>query len=550
MIRKNKKSVCSFSGVIILLLLSNTSLSFLASPYKTDIISRRIKFYVSPVTEIVKRWENIESNFEYSIYEKSDKKFNLLQGLLAEVAQNNIDIAKIKENLETLQEEGKNIPQDILEFLQFLIKSPPAQLEKLAEILRDVNENRIRLNSLEKEMKEAQDQDFDNYVGDKDRKTRMERAYRVSKDLQKIQKKIESISGVPFFNSYIQQLWIRVNAVNYENVLYAIARNNIKAGVIGFEYLRSLRGDNYTWGPDGVTMRQYVALHTRKSNIYGLAITEAENKPKTTQKDHNHWGFEEETFFLSDNITITSGEKKDDRFYSVPKTGQTYNFGEMSYTPAGVQHRLSNPNSYPSIDFTLKGPVAQILKGPQGPKGQIGKSSPQITAKPWGAIYTQIYKKNGGRISTGVEMERDCLVFKEDGWLEETNPQEIAAQVVVVASGEETDEFPFVPLSDETQVIRIFPWPKNIPEGTEKWLSKENLEKIKAKVTVIDEYGNRAVAEVKGGDVIVLNNKGNKLKGFEGQLPGRIVRYKIKNLSENNYELMSLTLVPGSVIQK
>ncbi|MCM8782121.1 MAG: hypothetical protein NC828_03625 [Candidatus Omnitrophica bacterium] len=518
-------------------------------------VSRRVKSLSSPVSRLVSQWQNIERDKSLSSYQKSDQKFDKLRAFLSDFVNHKIDVQTIQQELIALSKQ-QGVPEDIRKFLAFLINSPPENVQSLTTYINDIAKARNRsntgLSSLEQEMLKAQGEPFSVYVNDVQRReTRMNNAYKVSTELDSSKSKLVALlkGGVPFLENYTNELWIRAQAVNYENVLYTIVKNNIKAGVIPFIALKSLRGPNFTWGFDKVTMRQYIGFHLGRSNIYGLAITEAENKPQTIQGDHNHPGFEEETVFLSDNVVITSGDKdKSTRAFTPdPKTKQIYNFGDMSFAPLdeegkGIQHRLENPNKYPSVDFTLKGPLAQIIKGPSGPKGKMGITYPRRQNYNWGEIYTQIYRKNNGQIPTSIELDGDYIIFDANGNMKEENFMPIETEVVVVKNGKETPDMSFSSLDEKVQVIHIFPWPKNILDETEKWLSEENLKKIKAEVTLIDEHGNTATATVYGGDVIALNNGGENLEGFNKNLSGKIVSYRIRNISDDGLELMFMTL--------
>jgi len=231
-------------------------------------------------------------------------------------------------------------------------------------------------------------------------------------------------------------------------------------------------------------------------------------------------------------------------FIADNKTRETYNFGDMSFAPVvngrGIEHQLNNPNGYPTIDFTLKGPLGQLTKVEGGQKGNMGIEDPGIRQESWGEVYSQVYRKNGGILYAAARIEDGELIFRNGNIVEEL-PMSVRADISIVNPGQATEEIPFLPLDGNTQVIRIFPWPANIPEGTTQWLNEENINKIKAKITVIDEFGHEVVVTVKGGDVVVLNQTGSKLSGFEGTLSGDIIGYRIENQSEDNLELMFLT---------
>ena len=382
--------------------------------------------------------------------------------------------------------------------------------------------------------------------------------------IAKESKKIGMGAGIKFLKDYVlnqdgSELQARAAAIAGENVLYAASQHGFKAAVVPFRALAYARGNNgdFTWCFDGVTMRQYIAFHLGRSTIYGLAITEAENKPAPPegvrpQGAHAHGNFQEETIFLSDNVTVVSGQGRGADFIPNLSTGQVYNFGDMSSVPvvdgSGIQHQLSNLNGYSTVDFTLKGHIGQLIKTEEGGEADLGIQNPFVQKRGWGSIHSQIYRKNSGVLYAGVRMEGDELVFK-DGSIVEEIPTSVQANIYTVKTDQVTEQIPFSPLDGNTQVIRILPWPANLTAVFDtmagQWLSEDNIGRIRAKVTVIDEHGNEASTVVNGGDVVVLNQSGSELpEKFSGGLSGRIVGYRVENQSQDNLELMFLTMIP------
>ena len=520
----------------------------------SSVLSRRTKV----IPEFIEEWQDpdiskstiLELNTIFnnnvssadSPYQKSATEFKMLGAVLSDFLAGNISSDQIVQGLKKLSEEDKadrsfKVNQSLREFLAFLINSPPKRYG-LTKLFNSINENRNSLEAQEEDMRQAQNGSFNEYVDAVSaRAARLAAGRSLNGDVTATGENMESIrdiDSVRFFNNYISELGIRAKAISNENVLYTVAQNDLKAAVIPLKALNYARGGNgeFEWCFDHVTMRQYIAFHLGRSNIYGLSMTEAENKPNSVQGAHSHGNFEEETIFLSDGVEISSANS------------QIYDFGDMSFAPVvdgrGISHQLNNPNSYPTIDFTLKGPLGQLIKATGGEVGDLGIESSGVRTEAWGRVYSQVYRKNEGVLYAAARTEGGELIFRGGNIVEEL-AMSVRADVSVVNSGKTTDQIPFLPLDGNTQVIRIFPWPANIPEGTTQWLSEENIAKIKAGVTVVDSEGNEATVVVGGGDVVVLNQSGSKLSGFEGVLNGDIVGYKIENQSEDNLELMFLT---------
>ncbi|MGE4356941.1 MAG: hypothetical protein AB7E08_00065 [Candidatus Omnitrophota bacterium] len=506
---------------------------------------RRVRraFELEFLAQVVQSWQRIEQARESYPGERSDRKFDLLAGVLDGYLGGKLTSDGIQSGLQ-----NGGVPQELSDFLIFLlVNSNNTNLKSLVQEIRgyrDGNAQTIGLIKLQKQMLDAQNNapTFADYVTPQAnhlRFERMQQAFPLSKDLLDLAK---GNSGIPFISKYLYELYLRAYTVSDENVLYMVKDKNVQVAVIPFGALKFLRGGEmgFEYRDDG-TMRQYIAFHTGRANFYGLAITEAENRPHKPQNAHNHGGFEEETIFLSDNVLIHSA------------TTEKYNFGYKSLAPIddqtkeGINHQLENPNDYPTADFTLKNPQGQLSKGTGGPKGIMERKEPVKDVRNWGEIYTQVYEKYHGWIPTAVELDAGgFVVFDAEGRIVEKDPLPLQAQIVVVKPGKTTETMPFIPLNDDTQVIRIFPWPKNMPEGTTQWLSEDNIAKIKGKVIIHYEGGGTVTLNFNGGDVIVLNNDGNTLPAgaeVSGDISGRITGYEIKNESEDNLELMFLTVI-------
>jgi len=254
------------------------------------------------------RFDQIGESTTLTPYQKSAAKFKLFGAILADFISGERSADGIMQELADISEQGIVVNRDVKEFLAFLTNSPP--LNKIAELFNSIDGNRISLEAQEEAMRQAQSMSFNDYVNAvSERTARLDAGRKLSGEIASI-KSIPDIGSVRFFSNYISELKIRAKAISNENVLYAVAQNDLKVAVIPLEVLNYARGPNgeFEWCFDHVTMRQYIAFHLGRSNIYGLAMTEAENKPASVQGAHSHGNFEEETIFLSGNVQITSGE--------------------------------------------------------------------------------------------------------------------------------------------------------------------------------------------------------------------------------------------------
>jgi len=395
-----------------------------------------------------------------------------------------------------------------------------------------------------------------------------------------------------FLESYLTILGHRGIACGRESFFFLGEKEHCleekkRVFVVPFEQLKNPRvgnKENERWA------RQYYALHDLLYMSDGLAFTEAENGRGYQQKFHEHES-QEQTISLCDNtqlryahhelpertrtridareVTIMGeperitkefvdeGEDKDKEVIEPVRGGKKYviydkdvPFATMINMPKNTFHTLNNTSEkVPSIDFTIKDPITQLIKNyDPNPEGKLNE--PEVkSGKPERYQWGEIYKHDYGTYNR--LMSRDNGEMAYDVFNDEVGPIpimydkiELTIKMVVVNPKNLTDEFPFSHLYDEMQPIRIFPWPANIPEDDKvensidpakhKWVLDRDFDKINAKFYVIyeDFY---TVRDVRGGDIILLNNKIQSCGQKE------IKSFIIKNTSEN-FKLMFFIL--------
>ena len=107
--------------------------------------------------------------------------------------------------------------------------------------------------------------------------------------------------------------------------------------------------------------------------------------------------------------------------------------------------------------------------------------------------------------------------------------------IILLKSGFTTDNLNFHSLYNEEdiQVVRIFPWPRNIPSD---WVLDRDHKLINAAVTAYSENGEVLFhnENIEGGDIVLLDNSKN---------PGRRIHsFTITNNSDSGYDLIFFTL--------
>lgn len=228
---------------------------------------------------------------------------------------------------------------------------------------------------------------------------------------------------------------------------------------------------------------------------------------------------------------------------------ETVPFGHIICMPKNTFHTLRNKSkTRPSIDFTVKDPVTQLIKTFSPPQEKLlesvevrGIDRKQIQG---GEQYAMAYPaRYCSKMLTDPETGEMYYHFDERGQPIPVMyaPVGVNLQLVTVNANEETEKFPFVPFYDDMQVIRIFPWPKVIPEDDRPgqirhaWVLDRDCYKIKAEVTVYDAQGNIIQKEiVQGGDIVILHKS-----------LGAGIKYSVRNISDDNYELVFFMLEPG-----
>ncbi|MDP8264322.1 MAG: PEP/pyruvate-binding domain-containing protein [Candidatus Aceula lacicola] len=327
--------------------------------------------------------------------------------------------------------------------------------------------------------------------------------------------------------------------------------------------------------------RQYYPLHKGRRFADGIGVTEAENGRGMQQRWHVHETTQEFTTSICDNTQVrwarevNAGEKtkmstRDNKEIEVIVQGKDKNkevieiedngkiikivvvaeklvaFANMIAMPKSTFHTLKNTRTdVPSIDFTVKDPVTQIMKTFSPPEevalGEPKILEPKKEENQWGTIYEHEY----------LSPYNTRLLINDFGQMayeldEKGNPvpqmydlAHMRLRIVEVKPGKTTDKFIFSSIyeDEQLQVVRIFPWPKQIPQDNPKdssknWILDRDHSQIKAKINVYDAAGQEIVdgkVDAQGGDFILIDNSRREKTARS---------FTITNNSENNHSLV------------
>ncbi|MDD3088078.1 MAG: NUDIX domain-containing protein, partial [Candidatus Omnitrophica bacterium] len=328
--------------------------------------------------------------------------------------------------------------------------------------------------------------------------------------------------------------------------------------------------------------RQYYPLHYGLYMSEGIAPTEAENGRGFQQKWHEH-PFVEQTISLCDYTQVRfakyevkeglkirregdkeyvdEGEDSGKEIGSVElPTGDSIKkfrfvvderivpFGNMIMMPPHTYHTLNNlSRERPSIDFTTKEPVTQLIKN-FIPDTQVKLSVPVIKpAKedcfPWGKILTQHYGNYNSKMLINAETREMAYAFNKDGEPEMVmfDKFNLDLKLAVVRPGAETARIKINYLYDKMQPIRVFPWPALIPAdeiitdsadpADHKWALDRDVNKLRARVRIYNKSGVliKELESVRGGDIILIDNAYGEEEADS---------FTVENRSLDNFELM------------
>ncbi len=322
--------------------------------------------------------------------------------------------------------------------------------------------------------------------------------------------------------------------------------------------------------------RQQYALSLGLYMTYGLGTTEAENGRGMRQGWHYH-PFMEQTVSLSDHtillwahhilpaetptrtvngvervaggidagrpvveLTTESGVKRKFVVYELPAK-----FGEMIQMPPRTFHTLKNESLLvPAVDFTTKEPVMQMIKLFMA---SLAGAVPEVlqgvlSLRSWGQIRQQTYGKYNTKLVYDPKTGEMAYARNAHGELEPVmhDRMDLRLNIVTVDNGKTTCEQPVSLLYGKTQPIRFFPWPRAIPMDEKEdplagdqhaWVLDRDVAKLKAKVTVCFDDGAEVSIDVQGGDLIVLNEKDRRIRG-----------YTVENVSSDGFQLVYFTI--------
>ncbi|MBD3269446.1 MAG: NUDIX domain-containing protein, partial [Candidatus Omnitrophica bacterium] len=324
--------------------------------------------------------------------------------------------------------------------------------------------------------------------------------------------------------------------------------------------------------------RQYYALHKGRRFSDGIGVTEAENGRGMQQKWHKHDASQEFTTSLCDNTQIRWARRlgadeetvivtREGRDIEVIKEGEDEGkevievstpegdikivvageeyvpFGHMIAMSRNTFHTLRNTSAAkPSIDFTVKEPVTQVIKSfspPQEvPLDEPQILNPEIEDFPWGKIYRHYYLNPYNRRLSIDPLTGEMIYTVDDQGCFVPVMYDLAKlrlSIVEVYPGH-TATLPFSPLYEDQkfQVVRVLPWPRSIPEDNAQipernWLLDRDHSKIKAKVKVHSQDGSLVCQDIaEGGDIVLLDNSEEESISY----------YTLTNNSSENYSLV------------
>jgi starch synthase len=509
----------------------------------------------------------------------------------------------IKDDVELYKIISKEYPN---EFGSFYPKSYKDIMEGLTDpLIKDFDDVVKAIDKMEEEAGKVyrSDHDIENPRTLVERSNRIQYAFDVADPESRSSKLSTRLKEQTFFRGTFLENYLTIlghRGVRCGRESFFFLKGNEEVPVIHFEQLKNPRVGNKE---NGRWARQYYAWHDLLYMSDGLAFTEAENGRGFQQTFHEHES-QEQTISLCNNTQlryahhklpdgiktrieakqiiimgnpeqttkefVDEGEDKDKEVYTDTRTGKKYviydkdvPFAAIISMPEHTFHTLNNTSEkVPSIDFTIKDPITQLIKnyvassGLKEPKveGAKKKKNDKLESYQLGSIYQHSYGTYNKYMRTNETDGKNQMIYesKEDN---EPKPAmydevDLDIEIVVVNPRRLAGEFNFSPLYDEMQLIRIFPWPANIPEDDKvensidadkhKWVLDRDFDKIKAKFYVIFKDGSSSEpVSVSGGDIVFLKAE---IKSQGGQLK-ETKSFIIKNESENNFKLMFFTLL-------
>ena len=325
---------------------------------------------------------------------------------------------------------------------------------------------------------------------------------------------------------YIDKLIIRATQTHKSSPFDLLSQEQVS--VLSFKYLnrfKSMEGDKNKFE----ISRHQIGMHRFPYLPDAISPSEAENPAFAEQRRHDH-PQDEFVIALSDNLEIV--------FYEDTERRLPVNFGQMMCIPANVSHRVINRNNRPAPDTCLKSPLLQLVKADRmldgvmygNKRGHIADPILKEEKTAWGQHLIHTFDDLPSRLSLSENYDP---TYVNDGHNrvipQETAPLKVNFNILVVDEGQETPHYNFNPVYEQTQVLRIFPWPKEIPED---WDLESGRTMVRGEIIALDEKGNEIIRKTfAGGDVILLDNS------FGNGKP--IAKFYIKNASLDTKMILS-----------
>ena len=179
------------------------------------------------------------------------------------------------------------------------------------------------------------------------RSVRLRRAWELTQRLEDMKSKAQA--GSPL-RRWLAKMTVWGRKLHKESFLYLV-KDAVQ--VVPFEQLNRFRSIE-----DGtVVWRHQIALHPMLFLADGISISEVQNSAGATQRKHNH-AQEERVISLAKNMVIQQLNGDGSVVQHEVKAG----FADMIQVSSRLFHRLVNPDSRPSADFTLKTPLLQLVQ--------------------------------------------------------------------------------------------------------------------------------------------------------------------------------------------
>ena len=324
------------------------------------------------------------------------------------------------------------------------------------------------------------------------RKSRLVAAWQVALKIRDLR---EEVSTNSILKHWINKIAAKSLRVHHESFLYLASNPGVT--VVPFSQL-----NRFGKGLDQILNHQ-IALHQGKYLPDGISLSEAQSPPNFTQPLHEHKKAER-SIMLSSKTNIETTQKEGDVLT------QEVPFGYMVRVPENLTHRLANPEDNSSPDITLKDPLLSLYKGfkliERDTVDSVRIIKPKIEdmSNRQGQILTHYYPAMYSDLEFS---ERGQLQYDEDGDPKVKGKTYVRVRLVTLNPNEESDDLQVDSIYPNFQVVRVFPWAKDI---TGAWDIEKDTEKIQGETSFLDAKNESQKKTFKGGDLLVINSAENE----------------------------------------